>query len=98
MKTKLYRVHHIMGNLCIFATSNHKAGELFVTEWQHRFGDAPGSFSIEELVSFKIEGEFSRHTRNVMRSGAEGIGFYSEGAGWTVYQIGEERDDSPIRI
>lgn len=98
MKTKLFRVRHIMGNLCVFARSNRRAAELFAKEWEHRFGDAPGAFAIEELVRFKSEGEFSRRTLDLLASGAEGIAFYSDLVGWTVFKVGESRDDSPVRL
>jgi len=98
MKTKLFRVRHIMSNLCVFARSNRRAAELFVKEWEHRFGNAPGAFAIEELVRFKGEGKFSRRTLVLMESGAEGIAFYSDLVGWSVFKVGESRDNSPFRL
>lgn len=98
MKTKLFRVRHIMGNLSVFASSNRQAAEFFVREWEHRFGDAPGTFAIEELVRFKSESEFSRRTLEILAIGTEGIAFYSDIMGWTVFKVGESRDHSPFRV
>lgn len=98
MKSKLFRVHHMIGHLFVFATSTDHAAELFVSEWEHRFGDGPGAFSIEELVSFKHDDEFESRTKALLVTRPEGIAFYSTNMGWLVFSVGESRDFLPVQL
>lgn len=98
MKSKLFRVHHMLGYLFVFATSTDRAAELFVSEWEHRFGDAPGAFSVEELVRFKYDDEFASRTKALLVMQPEGIAFYSTTMGWLVFSVGANRELSPVQL
>lgn len=82
--TSLFRINHRLGTLFAFASSQDGAAEMFVAQWASLLGDAPGDFSIDQMVRFKRAGRFMQCTQAMQIEGSEGLAAFSEDTGWTL--------------
>jgi hypothetical protein len=82
--TSLFRINHRLGTLFAFASSQDGAAEMFVAQWASLLGDAPGDFSIDQMVRFKREGGFKQSTQAMQNEGRKGLASFSEDTGWTM--------------
>jgi len=85
--TRLFRINHRLGTLFAFARSQDSAAEMFVTQWVALLGDAPGDFSIDQMVRFKRAGRFMESTRAMQGEGREGLASFNEDTGWTMLPL-----------
>lgn len=83
--TSLFRISHRLGTLFAFASSHDGAAEMFVAQWAALLGDAPGDFSIDQMVRFKKAGRFMQSTQAMQREGHEGLATFSDDTGWTMF-------------
>lgn len=86
-KTRLFRINHRLGTLFAFACSQDKAAEMFVAQWAALLGDAPGDFSIDQMVRFKRAGRFMESTQAIQGEGREGLATFSDDSGWTMLPV-----------
>lgn len=82
--TSLFRINHRLCTLFAFARSQDSAAEMLVTQWAALLGDAPGDFSVDQMVRFKTAGRFMLCTQAMQREGREGLATYSGDTGWTM--------------
>lgn len=82
--TSLFRINHRLGTLFAFARSQDGAAEMFVAQWAALLGDAPGDFSIDQMVRFKKAGRFMQSTQAMQVEGREGLATFSDATGWTL--------------
>jgi hypothetical protein len=82
--TSLFRINHRLGTLFAFASSQDGAAEMFVAQWTALLGDAPGDFSIDQMVRFKRAGRFMQSTQAMQSEGRKGLAAFSEDTGWTM--------------
>lgn len=87
--TSLFRINHRLGTLFAFARSQDGAAEMFVTQWASLLGEAPGDFSIDQMVRFKQAGRFMESTQAMQGEGREGLASFCDETGWTMLPRGE---------
>lgn len=85
--TRLFRINHRLGTLFAFARSQDSAAEMFVAQWASLLGDAPGNFSIDQMVRFKRARRFMLATQAMQSEGREGLASFCDDTGWTMLPL-----------
>ncbi|WP_373486550.1 hypothetical protein [Blastomonas sp.] len=85
--TSLFRINHRLGTLFAFARSHDSAAEMFVAQWASLLGDAPGDFSIDQMVRFKRAGRFMQSTQAMQSDGRDRLAVFIDDTGWTMLPL-----------
>lgn len=57
---------------------------MFVTQWAALLDDAPGDFSIDQMIRFRKAGLFMQSTQAMQGEGREGLATFSDDTEWTM--------------